>query len=143
MSPAVLAAEHRPLAEDPKTIQGGGAAGANQGIRQNPVVEGDVDAVVVPVKGHRLHIDIRMDQLGTADPDIGRGVQKLLRAGGEIDPQILDAVLIPAGVGDFSGVDGHGLLAAVAARRVPALVWHGKTSRMKIGQPGVSRGTQA
>ena len=39
----------------------------------------------------RLHIDIRMDQLGTANPDIGRGVQKLLRAGGEIDPQILDA----------------------------------------------------
>lgn len=55
---AVLAAEHRPLGEGGKTGQGCGTTGADYSVGQHPVVKGDVHAVVVPVKGHGLHIHV-------------------------------------------------------------------------------------
>ena len=96
---AVLAAKHRPLGEYRKTAQSRGTAGADHRVRQNAVVEGDVDTVVIPVKGDRLHIDVGVQQLGAAYPHVGGAVQRLLGADGEIDPQVFHAVLIPAGVG--------------------------------------------
>lgn len=79
---AVLAAENGPLGEDGKTVQGGGTGTAHHGICQDAVVEGHVDAVVVPVEGHGLHIDVGGQQLGAADPGVGAGVQNGLGAGG-------------------------------------------------------------
>lgn len=55
MGPAVFSAEHSPFAEDGQTLQGGGAAAADNGICQNPVIEGQINAVVIPVKCHRFH----------------------------------------------------------------------------------------
>lgn len=82
MCPAVFPAENRPFVEDRQTLHGGGAGSADHGIRQDPVIEGQVDAVVVAVKSHRLHIDIGGNQLRTADPGVGCGIQNGLGAGG-------------------------------------------------------------
>lgn len=55
VGPAVLAAQDGPFAEYSQSVKGRGAAGAYHRVRQHTVVESDVDAVVVPVKGDRLH----------------------------------------------------------------------------------------
>ena len=124
MCPAVLTAEDGPLGKYGKTVQGCGAAGAHHSVGQDPVVEGDVDAVVVPVEGHRLHIDECIKKLCAPHPGVGAAVQDALGTGGQVDPEILDAVLIPAGVGDLSGVDGHGLpqVAGITAQDVVTLL---------------------
>ena len=123
VGPAVLAAQDGPLAEYSQSVEGRGTAGAYHRVRQHTVVESDVNAVVVPVKGDRLHIDVGVNQLRAADPDIG-AVQKLLRTAGQVAPEIFNAVLVTAGVGDLSRVDGHGLtqIAGIAAQSVLALV---------------------
>ena len=82
MGAAVLAAENGPLAEYRQTVEGGRPVGANHRIGQDPVVEGDVDAVVIPVKGHRLYVDIGIKQFGGAYLGGGAVVQQLLAAGG-------------------------------------------------------------
>ena len=79
---AVLAAEHRPLAEDRQTVQGGGPSGPNHRIRQDPVVEGHIDAVMIAVKDHRLYLDAAVEKLCAPYPDTGTAVQQGLGAGG-------------------------------------------------------------
>ena len=54
MCPVVFAAENGPFGEDGKPIQGRGTGAADHGIGQDPVVEGQIDAVMIPVKSHRL-----------------------------------------------------------------------------------------
>ena len=51
---AVLTAEHCSLGEYRKAAQRCGTAGAHHRVRQNAVVEGDVDTVVIPVKGDQI-----------------------------------------------------------------------------------------
>lgn len=75
MCPAVLAAQNGPLVEDRRAAQCHGTVAAHNGIGQDLIVEGDVDAVMVPVEGHRLHFDIRIDQLRAARLHAGGGVQ--------------------------------------------------------------------
>ena len=75
MCPAVFPAKHRPFAEYGQTLQRRGAVAARHRIGQDPVVEGQVDAVVIPVKGHRFHVDVGIDQLCTADLDVSGAVQ--------------------------------------------------------------------
>ena len=79
---AVFPAEDGPLGENRKAVQGGGPGAAHHSIGENPVVEGHVDAVVIPVKGHGLHIDIGGQKLCAADPGVGAAVQNGLGAGG-------------------------------------------------------------
>ena len=79
---AVLAAENRPFGEYRQTIQCSRPGRADDCVRQNFIVEGYIDAVVVPVEGYRLHIDIGVEQFGAADLCVGTGVQQLLAAGG-------------------------------------------------------------
>ena len=55
MCPAVLAAQNSPLGEDCKTVQRCRPSGTDNGISKDPVVECNVNAVVIPVKSHRLH----------------------------------------------------------------------------------------
>ena len=114
VGPAVLSAEHSPLGKGGQTAQRHRPGGADGGIGQDPVEEGDVHTVVMPVKGYRLHINVGIHQLGLADPDIRSSIQKLLRGAGQINSQILDAILVAAGIGDFSHVNGHGVLALFA-----------------------------
>ena len=91
---------------------GGGSGGGNDG--------GDFSTLT----GDCLHINVSVDQLRTANPDVGGAVQKLLRAAGQIYPQVFDAVLVAAGVGDLADVNRHGLvrIAGVKGLRFPALV---------------------
>lgn len=81
VGPAVLTAQNCPLAEYRKAAQRSRPAGAVHGIGKDAVIEGDVYAVMVPVKGHRLHIDIGVQQFGAADPDVGCSIQNLLGRG--------------------------------------------------------------
>ena len=134
VGPAVLAAEHRPLGENRQAAEGGGHGGAGHGVGQNLIVEGYIDAVVVAVEGHRLHINIGVQEPGRADLYSGGAVQELLGRPREPDPQILDAVLVTTGVRDLSGVDGHGLPQVVwpAPQGVHALFGHSDSSLYRL-----------
>ena len=128
---ALFPAKHRPLGEYRQAVEGCRAASAYGGICQDPIVEGCIDTVVIPVEGHRLHINVSVKQFRTADLGSGCGVQKGLGACGQIDPQILDAILIPAAVCDLSGVDGEGTAQILrsALQGALAIIRHGDTSR--------------
>lgn len=130
VGPALLAAEHHPLGKDGKAAQGRRAAGADHGIRQHPIEKGDVDAVMAAVKGHGADVYVGAQQLRAPDSRPGGALQGPLGAGGEIDGQVLNAVLVPAGVGDFAGVNGHCLpqVVGTAAQGVGTLISHGITS---------------
>ena len=82
MGPAVLTAENGPLGEYGKTVQWGRAAGGGNALSQNPVVEGDIDAIMMAIEGNGFYTDVGVDQFGAAYPDIGGGIQQLLGAGG-------------------------------------------------------------
>jgi hypothetical protein len=68
---------------------------------------------MVPVKSHRFHINVGVQQFGATDSYTGCGIQRALGAFCQKDAKILNTVLIPAAVGDFSGVDGEGVPGAV------------------------------
>ena len=66
---AQLSPPHRVTArleKNRQTAEGGGFGAAYDGVGQNPVVECDVDAVVVAVECHRLHVDVSVYQLRAA-----------------------------------------------------------------------------
>jgi hypothetical protein len=89
---------------------------------------------MVPVKGHRLYIYISIKQL--CAPDLGPGafVQHILGASGEINPQILDTILIPAGVRDLLGMDGQGAaqILGSAFHGIMTVFSHGNTSSIRV-----------
>ena len=123
---AFLAAEDDALGKDRQAAQRGRTIGADNGVGEDAVVEGDVYTVVVPVKGHRLYIYVGAQQLGTADPGVCGAVQSPLRARSQVNRQVLDTVFVPTGIGDFPGVNGHCLaqLIGVAAQGIVALISH-------------------
>ena len=127
---AVFAAEDSPLGEQRQTADGGGAAGPHGGIGDDLVVEGQVDGIVVPVEGHRADIDGGVDQLRRTDLRRSRSVEHRLGFPGQVYPQVLDAVLIPAGVGDLLGMDGQGTAQVLgpAFQRFMTAFTHGNTS---------------
>ena len=55
---AVLAAENGPLGEHRQTVKGHRMDGPGEGFAGDLIVEGHVDAVVVPVEGHRFYVDV-------------------------------------------------------------------------------------
>ena len=56
--------------------------------------------------GRNVYVDVQ--QLGVPGAGRGRAVQGRLRRLGQIDAQILDAVLVNAGVLDLVGMNAHG-----------------------------------
>ena len=56
MGAAFFTAEDDPLGKDGQAAECCRAVGADDGIGQDAVVEGDVHAVMIPVEGHGLHI---------------------------------------------------------------------------------------
>ena len=131
---AFFAAEYRPFGEHGKAVEGGGAAAAYHRVGKDPVVEGHIHTVVVPVEGYGFHIDVGIEQFGAADPGAGSAVQQALGACGQIDPQVFDTVFVPTAVGDLAGVDGHGLrLAAARADGVLTVIRHGEYLPLKFG----------
>ena len=75
VGPAVFSAEYSPFAEDGQSLQGGRTAAADNGICQDPVIESQFNAVVIPVECHRFHINVGGDQFGTANPCVDSGIQ--------------------------------------------------------------------
>ena len=57
----VLTAQDYPFGEHRKTLQCHRTVDPNRSICQNPVVECQVDTVVMPVECHRLHINISIE----------------------------------------------------------------------------------
>jgi hypothetical protein len=76
---------------------------------------------VVAVEGHRLYVDIGIDKIRAPNPNTGSLIQQTLAAFGQIDPQVFDAIFIPAGIGDFSGVYGQDTLWHIQATAVHIL----------------------
>lgn len=75
---AVFAAEDGPFGEYRKAIKRRGVDGTGDSVGQNLIVESHIDAVMVPVEGHGLHIDIGIEQLRAADSGSGGGIQHAL-----------------------------------------------------------------
>ena len=127
---AVFPAEDSPLGKYGQSVEGGRTGRADHRICQHLIIKGNIDAVMVAVKGHGLHLDGGIEKLGAAHLCVGGGIQQLLGTGGQVYTQIFDAVLIPTGIGDFPGVNGHSLaqIVGIAAQGIPAFVKHGNPS---------------
>ena len=78
VGPAVFAAENGFLGKYRHTGKYSRTAGADGGICQDPVIEGDFDAVVIVVEGHRFYFDTCKKKLCAADLCAGGGVQNVL-----------------------------------------------------------------
>lgn len=78
MGAAVLTAENGPFGEDSQTTDGGTAAVPGCGICQNPVIKGDVDAVMMAIEGHRLYFNGGIEQFRAADLGAAGAVQNCL-----------------------------------------------------------------
>ena len=123
---AFLPTQDHPLGEHRYAAQGGGPVGPYDGIRKNAVVKGNIDAVVAFVKGYRLYIYVGIHQFGAPDPGIGGGFQYPLGPCRQVYGQVFNTILIPTGIGDFSGVNGHGLpqIIGIAAQTVLTQISH-------------------
>ena len=80
--PAVLAAENGTLGKHCQAVKGGRTGIANDGVCQDPVVEGDINTIVIAVKGHRLHFNIGKQQFRTPNPCAGSRIQQRLGPSG-------------------------------------------------------------
>ena len=82
MGAAILTAENGPLGKDCQTADGGAAAVPGCGICQNPVIKGDIDAVMVAIEGHGLYFNGGIEQFRAADLGAAGIVQNRLRRRG-------------------------------------------------------------
>ena len=109
-----LAAEQNaPLVEHAQTLHLSVPRRPGADLQRHPVVEPHIHGVEPPVEGHRLYIGVNIQQLRRAALEHLGAVQHLLGRRRGIEPQILYAVLIPAGVKYLSCMDAHGFPDAV------------------------------
>ena len=78
----VFSAKHCPFGEHCQTVQCCRTCTAYGGIGKDAIVEGHIDAVMGAVKSNRLHINIGLQQLGTAHLRASGIVQHGLRTSG-------------------------------------------------------------
>ena len=126
LRPAFTAKEHGPFAEYRQAADLDGTGSAHKGVGGDAVKIPHIHGIESPVKGDRLHIDVRVQQLGGSGLDGLSPVDHLLGTTGGVNAQILDAVLIPARVKDLSCVYAHGLpdTAIVTDGAGHDLFWH-------------------
>ena len=117
------------LCEDRKAGDGDGARSADGRIAEDAVVERQVDRIVPALIGQRLDLHAREQQLGAAGLGAGGAVERRLRLAGEIDAQILHAVLIHAAVQNLIGMNADTCIAGL----LKGFVWHTITSRKNQG----------
>ena len=82
MGAAVLATEDGSLGEYCQTADGTAAAVPGGGISQNPVVECNINTIMIAVKSYRFYFDCGIQKLGAAHFCSGTVIQNCLRAGG-------------------------------------------------------------
>ena len=126
---AAPAVERNALCEDRKAGDGDGARSADGRIAEDAVVERQVDRIVPALIGQRLDLHAREQQLGAAGLGAGGAVERRLRLAGEIDAQILHAVLIHAAVQNLIGMNADTCIAGL----LKGFVWHTITSRKNQG----------
>lgn len=110
---AAPAVECNALCEDRKAGDGDGARSADGRIAEDAVVERQVDRIVPALIGQRLDLHAREQQLGAAGLGAGGAVERRLRLAGEIDAQILHAVLIHAAVQNLIGMNADTCIAGL------------------------------
>ena len=120
--------EDHPFGKDGDAGDGGGTGAAQNGIADDPVVEGQIDGVEACLVVQRLHTDVGEQQLSAAGLDIGGIVQSRLGLLGQIDPQVLHAVLIQAAIGDLAGMDTDLPACVNAASGLNGVFRHDKTT---------------
>ena len=107
---AALAAEQDAALVEHAQALGPDATGRSGTHLQGHAVEKPhVNGVESPVEGHRLHIGVNVQQLRRAAPNhLASGQQLHGRCRG-IEPQVLHAVLVAAGIEDLPCMDTNGL----------------------------------
>ena len=130
MNSGILSAEYCPFGKHSQTTQAGWLACIHCGVSNDPIVEGQIDAVMVPVIGHWTDINTGADQFRGANLGGSAGIQHILGFSGHVDPEILDTILVPAGIGDFLRMDwlSPGLILRTAAQGVLTMITHRDTS---------------
>lgn len=113
---ALAAKEDDPLVEDGQTGDLHRPGGAHEGVGGNAVEVAHVHGVEALVEADGIHVGGDVQQFSAAGLYIAGPVQGTLGALGEIDPKILDTVLVTAGVHDFLGVYAYGLTDAGGIR---------------------------
>lgn len=88
------AKEDHPLVKHGQTGDLHRPGGSHKGVGGDAVEVPHIHGVESPVEGDRLHIDVRVQQLGAASLYRHCSVDDLLAAPGGVDPQVLDTVLI-------------------------------------------------
>ena len=123
---ALAAEEHDPLTEHGQAADLDGAGRPHKGIGCDAVEVPHIHGKEAPVEGDRLHINVRVQQLGGPGLDGLGPVDYLLRTAGGVNSQILDAVLVSARVKDLFRVYAHGLpdTAIVTDGAGHDLFWH-------------------
>ena len=91
---AFAAEEHSPLAEHSQATDLDGTGSTYKGIGGNTVEIPHIHGIEAPIKGDRLHVDVRVQQFGGPGLDGLGPVNHLLGAAGGVNSQIFDAVLI-------------------------------------------------
>ena len=102
---ALASAEHYALIEDGESRD---EVAAREGLARYLVEVGHVHGVVALVEGDGLDVHLRVKQLGALGPYAERIVYVGLRANGGIDPEVFDAVFVPARIKYFLGMDADG-----------------------------------
>lgn len=97
---AFAAKEDHPLVKHRQTGDLHGTGRPHKGVGSDAVEVPHIHGVESPVEGDRLHIDVRVQQLGAARLYRYCPVNDLLTTPGGVDTQVLDAVLI----GRYSGL---------------------------------------
>ena len=82
MRPAFFPTQDCPLGKRGETVQGSRTICAYDSIGQDPVVECDINAVVISVKSYGFYIDVCVQKLSTPNSGVGGRIQNGLRAGG-------------------------------------------------------------
>ena len=104
-----------------------GTAYAGEGVAVHPVEVFHIHRVEAAVVADGFDIDVGPKQLGALGLDIDGAFQDGLGGCGEIDAQVLQALFVPAGIIDLSGMDANGL----PGRRIAAERAGGNSFRHK------------
>ena len=89
----------------------------SEGLAVDDVEVGHVHGVEAPVEADGVGVHVGVDQRGALRPDAEGGVDDGLGADGGVDPQVVDAVLVSAGVQDLFGMYVDAVCGARALHR--------------------------
>ena len=106
---ALAAEENHALVKYAQSLHLDGPGIGTVGIQGHAVEKAHIDGVKAPVENDGFYIDVRIEQLRFAALHGLGAVEHILPAGSGIEPQILNAIFIPATVVDFLGMDTNGL----------------------------------